>query len=237
MPSDAPKFGYETKGGKWDAMSDLYSSVETLKGYLQEMKAQITLFHKNNPRLVVKIGDKPFELFFSELIDNVSNKLNAAEIELYEKEAMMLLKEYAMAEDDQLTESALNLKKRLHDIASWSLRQDGPNPVQKEINFWRDIVDGNEAIDEDFVNGMLDSIEKVLRESLYKDGKGEIQSILNNVKSYLTGRISQMLEERRADAWRAEDMVDDKKTFVDSCEESILLGRCDAALESISHEK
>ena len=237
MPSDAPKFGYETKGGKWDAMSDLYSSVETLKGYLQEMKAQITLFHKNNPRLVVKIGDKPFELFFSELIDNVSNKLNAAEIELYEKEAMMLLKEYAMAEDDQLTESALNLKKRLHDIASWSLRQDGPNPVQKEINFWRDIVDGNEAIDEDFVNGLLDSIEKVLRESLYKDGKGEIQNLLNNVKGYLTHRISQMLEARRADAWRAEDMVDDKKTFVDSCEESILLGRCDAALEAISHEK
>ena len=237
MPSDAPKFGYEAKGGKWDTMSDLYSSVEILKGYLLEMKTQISLFQKNNPRLVVKVGDKPFELFFSELIDNVSNKLKAAEIELYEKEAMMLLKEYAMAEDDQLTDSALNLKKRLHEIASWSLRQDGPNPVQKEINFWRDIVDGNEDIDEDFVIGLLDSIEKVLYESLYKDGKGEIQSLLNNVKDYITRRISQMLEERRADAWRAEDMVDDKKTFVDSCEESILLGRCDAALEAISNEK
>lgn len=237
MPSDAPKFGYEAHGGKWDTMSDLYSSVEILKGYLLEMKTQIALFQKNNPRLVVKVGDKPFELFFSELIDNVSNKLKAAEIELYEKEAMMLLKEYAMAEDDQLTESALGLKKRLHDIASWSLRQEGPNPVQKEINFWRDIVDGNEDIDEDFVNRLLDSIEKVLRESLYKDGKGEIQSLLNNVKDYITRRISQMLEERRADAWRAEDMVDDKKTFVDSCEESILLGRCDAALEAISNEK
>ena len=237
MPSDAPKFGYEAKGGKWDTMSDLYSSVEILKGYLLEMKTQISLFQKNNPRLVVKVGDKPFELFFSELIDNVSNKLKAAEIEIYEKEAMMLLKEYALAEDDQLTDSALNLKKRLHDIASWSLRHEGPNPVQKEINFWRDIVDGNEDIDEDFVNGLLDSIEKVLDESLYKDGEGEIQSLLNNVKDYITRRISQMLEERRADAWRAEDMVDDKKTFVDSCEESILLGRCDAALEAISNEK
>ena len=149
----------------------------------------------------------------------------------------MLLKEYALAEDDKLTESALNLKKRLHDIASWSLRQEGPNPVQTEINFWRDIVDGNEDIDEDFVNGLLDSIEKVLRESLYKDGKGEIQSLLNNVKGYLTRRISQMLEDRREDSSWPDDTPNEEKTFVDGCEESILMGRCDAALEAISHEK
>ena len=237
MPRNEPKFGYESHGGKWDAMSDLYSNVETLKGYLVDMKTQIGAFQKNNPNLVITVDGKPFESFFSELIDNVSNKLKVAEIELYEKEAMMLLKEYAMAEDDQLTESALNLKRRLHDIASWSLRQDGPNPVQREINFWRDIVDGNEDIDEDFVNRLLDSIEKVLRDSLYQDGKGEIRSLLSNVKAYMTRRISQMLEERRDDSWRTGDIVDDNKTFVDSCEESILMGRCDAALEAISQEK
>ena len=237
MPSDAPKFGYETNGGKWDAMSDLYSNVEILKGYLLEMKTQIGLFQKNNPSLVIKIGDKHFEPFFSELIDNVSNKLKAAEIELYEKEAMMLLKEYALAEDDQLTESALNLKKRLHDIASWSLRQEGPNPVQKEINFWRDIVDGNEDIDEDFVQGLLDSIEKVLRESLYKDGQGEIQSLLNHVRDYMIHMISQMLEEYRDSSWRTDNITNEEKMLVSGCEESILIGRCDAALESISQEK
>ena len=186
----------------------------------------------SNPTLSITVAGYPLPDFIRSLITRVEESLKKSEVELYEKEAMMLLREYALCPDDKLTYSAKQLKKLLVDIAKIAIREEGPNTIldaidqnRKKIDNLTLSFDGDYLVDKDYAKGMLDDLQKVVDQTFYRDGKTSVMLVLCYLREYLTRRIAELSQDASLDGNYTYD--------VEGSEEAILRARVDAAIQAV----